>query len=180
VSQPERIFHIATQADWRTALDSGRYTTSTLGRSLAEEGFIHACRRNQVETVFDRFYRGTREHLVLLTIAPERLDAEIRDERVGDEVFPHVHGPLTPDAVVEARPLDRHGRPATFLSLFLGGMFVRMAAVVLVMLTGVLAVAAVSTVTTAPGAQLAALLCGLLVGALAVVLVVRRRRQPSR
>jgi hypothetical protein len=58
VSQPERIFHIATQADWRTALDSGRYTTSTLGRSLAEEGFIHACRRNQVETVFDRFYRA--------------------------------------------------------------------------------------------------------------------------
>ena len=29
---PERIFHIATEADWRRTLQTGTYTTSTVGR----------------------------------------------------------------------------------------------------------------------------------------------------
>ena len=44
-----RIFHIATAADW--APHSARhYTTSTRGRTLEQEGFIHASRREQVPT----------------------------------------------------------------------------------------------------------------------------------
>jgi uncharacterized protein (DUF952 family) len=42
-----RIFHIATLADWKQAAESGSYTTSTLGRTLAEEGFIHAARHDR-------------------------------------------------------------------------------------------------------------------------------------
>lgn len=177
MSQPERIFHIATHADWKRARETGSYTTSTWGRSLEEEGFIHASRHDQVARVFERFYREVREPLVLLTIAPERLDAEVRDEPVGDEVYPHVHGPLTPGAVVQAQPLDQHGRPATFFALFLAGVFARMGAAILVMVVGLLGLAAVSVVTTDPGFQLVALLGGMLVGALGVALVVRRRRQ---
>ena len=48
---PERIFHIATAADWRRALGSGTYTTSTVGRTLDEEGFIHTSRRDQLPGV---------------------------------------------------------------------------------------------------------------------------------
>ena len=70
---PERIFHIATAADWRRTLGTGTYTTSTAGRTLDEEGFIHASRRDQVQGVFDRYYRSASEHLVLLTIDPTRL-----------------------------------------------------------------------------------------------------------
>lgn len=178
MSKPERIFHIATHADWKHARETGRYTTSTRGRTLAEEGFIHASRRDQVAGVFDRFYQDVREPLVLLTIAPERLDADVREERVGDEVYPHVYGPLTPDAVVEAHPLDRHGRPATFVGLFLAGVLVRMGAAVLVMVVGLIGLAAVSMATTDPGIQLATLVGGMLLAALAVAVVVRRRRQP--
>ena len=36
------IFHIATEADWDAARRSKQYTTSTLGRTLEQEGFIHA------------------------------------------------------------------------------------------------------------------------------------------
>ena len=32
-----RIFHIAAAADWTAAQRSGTYTTSTLGRTLAED-----------------------------------------------------------------------------------------------------------------------------------------------
>ena len=111
---PERIFHIATAADWRRTLGTGTYTTSTVGRTLEEEGFIHASRRDQVQGVFDRYYRSAGEHLVLLTIDPARLtDAEVRVEAVGDDTYPHVYGPINRSAVVDVIPLDRRGRAET-------------------------------------------------------------------
>ena len=130
---PERIFHIATAADWRRTLDSGSYTTSTVGRSLEEEGFIHASRRDQVQGVFDRYYRGAGEHLVLLTVDPARLGAEVRVEPVGDDSYPHVYGPINRDAVVEVTPLDRRGRTETLMSLWMKGMAVRMGVALAVM-----------------------------------------------
>ena len=131
---PERIFHIATAADWRATLATGTYTTSTVGRSLAEEGFIHASRREQVQGVFDRYYRGVGERLVLLTIDPARLESEVRVEPVGDDTYPHVHGPINRSAVVDVEPLNRRGGAETLMSLWLKGMAVRMGAAVLVML----------------------------------------------
>jgi uncharacterized protein (DUF952 family) len=131
---PERIFHIATAADWRRTLGSGSYTTSTVGRTLEEEGFIHASRRDQVQGVFDRYYRSAGEHLVLLTIDPTRLtDAQVRVEAVGDDTYPHVYGPINPGAVVEVTPLDRRGHPETITSLWIKGMAVRMGIAVAVM-----------------------------------------------
>ena len=133
-SPPERIFHIATAADWGRTLETGTYTTSTVGRTLEEEGFIHASRRDQVRGVFDRYYRDLGEHLVLLTIDPARLaDAEVRVEAVGADTYPHVYGPINRSAVVEVVPLDRHGGAETLTSLWLKGMAVRMAIALLVM-----------------------------------------------
>ncbi len=106
---PERIFHIATAADWRRTLETGTYTTSTVGRTLDEEGFIHASRRDQVQGVFDRYYRGLGEPLVLLTLDPARLESELRVDPVGEDTYPHVYGPINRSAVVDAVPLDRRG-----------------------------------------------------------------------
>ena len=131
---PERIFHIATAADWRRTLASGSYTTSTVGRTLEEEGFIHASRRDQVQGVFDRYYRGLGEHLVLLTIDPARLTGvDLRVEAVGDDTYPHVYGPINRTAVVDVVPLDRRGAPETLMSLWLKGMAVRMGVALAVM-----------------------------------------------
>jgi uncharacterized protein (DUF952 family) len=105
----EPIFHIATVADWQAAQRDGAYTVSTRGRTLAEEGFIHAARRDQVRPVFDRYYAGAGEPLVLLVVDPDRLDAEVRVELVGDDSYPHVHGPIEVTAVVDVRPLDEAG-----------------------------------------------------------------------
>lgn len=130
---PDRIFHIATDAEWRRTLESGTYATSTVGRTLAEEGFIHASRRDQVQGVFDRYYAGLDEHLVLLTIDPRRLDAEVRVDPVGDDSYPHVYGPINRSAVLEATPLDRQGRPQTLVSLWVRGMALRMGVALAVM-----------------------------------------------
>ncbi len=130
---PERIFHIATDADWRRALGTGTYTTSTVGVTLEEEGFIHASRRDQVQGVFDRYYAGLGEDLVLLTIDPARLTCEVRVEPVGDDTYPHVYGPIEPRAVLDVAPLDRRGRAETLQSLWIKGMARRMGVALAVM-----------------------------------------------
>lgn len=123
---PERIFHIATAADWRRTLDSGTYTTSTVGVTLEEEGFIHASRRDQVQGVFDRYYASLGEDLVLLTIDTARLGAEVRVEAVGDDTYPHVYGPINRNAVVDVTPLNRRGGTETFMSVWINNMAARM------------------------------------------------------
>jgi uncharacterized protein (DUF952 family) len=100
------IYHIATAADWELAVAEGAYTTSTAGRSLAEEGFIHASSASQVNATANRFYRG-RSGLVLLVIEVGRLNAPRKYEDVpgAGEPFPHLYGPLNVAAVTGVVPL---------------------------------------------------------------------------
>lgn len=109
------IYHIATRADWERALADGEYTTSSVGRTLAEEGFIHASHASQVARTANKFYREVPADLVLLVIDEERVRAEVRYEDVpGAELpFPHVYGPLNADAVLEALPFAA-GADGTF------------------------------------------------------------------
>jgi uncharacterized protein (DUF952 family) len=102
-----RIFHIATVADWEAAQRVGSYTTSTYRVTLAEEGFIHASRGDQWQGVRERFYAEVTEPLVLLAIDCDRLTAPVVDETPpgANETFPHIYGPLNPDAVVQVIPL---------------------------------------------------------------------------
>jgi uncharacterized protein (DUF952 family) len=103
----EHIFHIATVDDWQAALLAGDYRVSTLGRSLAEEGFIHASRADQVDGVRTAFYAEPGLRLVLLEIDPARLDVELRLEvpAGAKAAFPHIYGPLRTDAVVAVSEL---------------------------------------------------------------------------
>jgi uncharacterized protein (DUF952 family) len=100
------IYHIATAADWHRAQRDGEYATSTFGRTLAQEGFIHASSAAQVTDVANRFYRGVTEGLVVLVIDPARLHSPVRYDPVpgAGERFPHIYGPLNVDAVLAARP----------------------------------------------------------------------------
>ncbi len=103
-----RIFHIATLADWQHAQEVGSYAVSTLGRTLAEEGFIHASRGDQWQGVRERYYADVTEPLVLLSIDTDLLTSPVVDEGLpgSDETFPHVYGPIQVGAVVTVVPLD--------------------------------------------------------------------------
>ncbi|HLJ98340.1 MAG TPA: DUF952 domain-containing protein [Streptosporangiaceae bacterium] len=100
------IYHIARASDWERATRDGEYTVSTAGRTLAEEGFIHASQPHQVQGVRDAFFRDT-PGLVLLVIDPDLVRAPVRYDAVPGEPdpFPHIYGPLNTDAVVEVRAL---------------------------------------------------------------------------
>jgi uncharacterized protein (DUF952 family) len=113
----DRILHIAEAEQWSSAQDEGVYLISTLGKTLAEQGFIHCSTLDQVERVANAAYLG-RQDLVLLVIDPDRVQADIRYENSegGLELFPHIYGPLNVDAVIEVAafepgPDGRFGRP---------------------------------------------------------------------
>lgn len=100
----EHVFHLALLRDWEQAARDGDYRVSTLGRSLADEGFVHASRRHQVAGVRSTFYADVAEPLVLLEIDPARLDVPLRLEvpPEAEEAFPHIYGPVPVGAVVSA------------------------------------------------------------------------------
>lgn len=106
MSSPRRIFHLARRAAWYDALESGHYIQSTIDRTLDEEGYIHASTAAQVARTADKYYRG-RDDIVLLTIDTLRLDVDVVYENTsgGTELFPHLYGPLSTDAVVSAEPV---------------------------------------------------------------------------
>jgi uncharacterized protein (DUF952 family) len=98
------IYHIATAAGWAQAQQDGHYTMSTLDRTLAQEGFIHASVAEQVTRVANAFYRGQPD-LLLLVIDPALVEADIRYEPAGGQPlpYPHIYGPLNLGAVVQTR-----------------------------------------------------------------------------
>jgi len=104
---PGFIYHIATASDWARAQAAGEYTTSTLGTTLAEEGFIHCSAAEQVAGVANMVYQGLPDLLVLV-IDTGRVRPEIRLEQLpgSAEPFPHIYGPLNVDAVVETRRFE--------------------------------------------------------------------------
>ncbi|MQY05403.1 DUF952 domain-containing protein [Actinomadura macrotermitis] len=102
------LLHIAERSHWESARETGvSYAMSTLGRTLEEEGFVHcSLDEEQVDGVLSRFYGDVpREDLVLLVVDVAKLDAPVRYEPVGDEVFPHVYGAIPLAAVIEVRSL---------------------------------------------------------------------------
>ena len=101
------IYHIAAVADWEQALRDGQYTISTRGRTLADEGFIHAATAEQVPLVAAAYYRDAPD-LVMLVIDTERVRPELRYEQVPGQPdpYPHIYGPLNLDAVLETRPFQ--------------------------------------------------------------------------
>ncbi len=94
----EIIYHIAERNRWESQKNGPSYTPEGFQR----EGFIHCSNTEQVIRVANGLFQGRRD-LVLLGIAPERVQAEIRWENLegGTEQFPHIHGPLNKEAVVD-------------------------------------------------------------------------------
>lgn len=103
------IYHIAFPADWEKAQADGEYRISTKGRTVDEEGFIHASGASQVAPVAGLFYGSEEGRLVVLVVDVDRLDSEVRYESAPgwDEPFPHIYGPINPDAVIRVLPLER-------------------------------------------------------------------------
>lgn len=110
------IFHIALASDWAEAQQAGEYRISTIGSTLDEVGFIHASYAAQVAATAERFYRGIAEPLVLLQIDTSAVPVVVEPAATdgapagaGEELFPHIYGPIPVSAVLAALPVGRNG-----------------------------------------------------------------------
>ena len=180
-----RIFHLATAADWQAARATGTYAISTRGRTLAEEGFIHASRGDQWQGVRERYYADLDEPLVLLSIDTDLLQSPVVDEAVpgSDETFHHIFGPIQVAAVTHVLPLEAlpGGTPPTapadaesFSRLFLGEVFKQLL-LASVVLACVVAATLVGQSTGRDWGPIMGAFLGLLLGVLAARTLAARR-----
>lgn len=95
---PLLIYHLAHEADWKAAQQSGQYRAP----SLASEGFIHCATAQQLRGVHQRYYQQASQ-IWLLTLKPALESAELVWENTsgGRELFPHWYGPLPLKLITE-------------------------------------------------------------------------------
>jgi uncharacterized protein (DUF952 family) len=103
------IYHLALPEYWEAAQSSGSYDQSTLGLTLADEGFVHCSTASQWPIVRQAFYGAIDGPLLLLEVDEELLGSpvvrEVGNPESGEE-FPHVYGPINTDAVVRVTELS--------------------------------------------------------------------------
>lgn len=92
------LHHLVSATEWADVGDEYRPA------SLDEEGFIHFSTAQQIPGTSLRYYADVAD-LVVLTVDPDRVDAEVRWEDLhGTGVFPHLYGALPTSAVVRVEP----------------------------------------------------------------------------
>jgi uncharacterized protein (DUF952 family) len=96
------IVHLCQRQAWQESKARGAYHAP----SIDSQGFIHCSSVNQILDVANAFYQDMPD-LLLLWIDPDKVEAEIRWERVGDESFPHIYGELNVEAVIKVSELER-------------------------------------------------------------------------
>ena len=94
------ILHVTQRGAWKAAREAGSYPVPP----LAPQGFIHCSRPDQVIRVANYIFCGKKD-LVLLCIDTILLTATLDPAglEMGEEDFPHIHGQINLDAVVEVR-----------------------------------------------------------------------------
>ena len=103
------IYHCSLAGDWQAAQAVGEYTVSSRGRTLEQEGFVHASYPGQIAGVLQRFYADVTEPMCLLVIDPDKLGVPVIAENLtgGQELFPHIYGAIPVSAVVDVVALVR-------------------------------------------------------------------------
>lgn len=97
------IYHITTMAAWESATKRSVYRAD----SLETEGFIHCSDAGQVVSVANTLFPGAKG-LLLLHVDTDKLRSRVVYENLegGEELFPHVYGPIEIDAVVDVAEFD--------------------------------------------------------------------------
>jgi uncharacterized protein (DUF952 family) len=123
------IYHIVTEADYRSRIDGQHYLPS----DFAADGFVHCALEASVVPVANDYYAGVTNTLLLLKIDPTMLKSPTRYEAASPSraagtshvatspLFPHVYGPIDNTAIEGIGILTRgeHGYvwPTTFISI---------------------------------------------------------------
>ena len=98
----QRVFKIIDEAEWARAVASGVFQGAAI--DLAD-GYIHLSNAAQVETTARLHFHG-REGLLLVAFDAVVFGQSLKWEASrGGDLFPHVHGTITPADALWAQPL---------------------------------------------------------------------------
>ncbi len=99
------LFHLVA-AEYYRDCDS---TTEYVPAAFEADGFIHCTDGlENVADVANRYYKDDLRMYIVLVIDRGAVRAEIRyDDEAG--IYPHIHGPLNRDAIVDILPMLRNG-----------------------------------------------------------------------
>ncbi|MEQ6118215.1 DUF952 domain-containing protein [Reichenbachiella sp. MALMAid0571] len=91
------IYHLADPKEWESQLTEEHFTPV----NFENEGFVHASNATQVRETYQKYY-SHKDAIVLLTIVPEFLSAQLKHEYNSDrkESFPHIYGSINKTAIV--------------------------------------------------------------------------------
>lgn len=102
VTKVSIIQHITKREQWEKAMLEGVYR----GDTLDSQGFIHCSTPQQTVKVANALFLA-QKGLVLLCIAANKVQSEIRYESAGsEERYPHIYGPLNVNAVVKVADFE--------------------------------------------------------------------------
>ncbi len=91
-----KIYHIVLPEVWEKFKEEKFYEAD----SLASEGFIHCSFADQLEVVFERYYKDA-EKVLILTIDTEKLTSKLIEEfSTNNEIYPHIYGGINRNAIV--------------------------------------------------------------------------------
>jgi uncharacterized protein (DUF952 family) len=95
------LVHIIRSSEWQQVRSTETYQPA----SLRTQGFIHFSSPSQVARVANALYHG-QEDLLLLVVPSEQCTAPLKWENLygGEELFPHLYGPLALTAVTAVIP----------------------------------------------------------------------------
>ncbi|MCS6840657.1 MAG: DUF952 domain-containing protein [Roseiflexus sp.] len=87
---------------------------------FAVDGFVHCTEGEELMAhVANALYRQTPGDFVLLVIDVDKLTAPVRWERPSGAdaapLFPHIYGPINPEAIIEVRRIERDANGAFLL-----------------------------------------------------------------
>jgi uncharacterized protein (DUF952 family) len=92
-------------ADELADLEAGTFTGAAVDKA---DGYIHLSTAEQLTETADRHFAG-QDALMVAAVDLDALGGAIRWEPSrGGQLFPHLYGPLTLDAVIAYSPMQRH------------------------------------------------------------------------
>ena len=100
--QKKYIYHCVDSQYWAQFADKATYFPA----DFKEEGFIHACRADQMKQVQGTYFTGV-PVITVLKIDVEKLTAPLKVEPAHGQEFPHIYGGLNKDAIVEISEVNQ-------------------------------------------------------------------------
>ncbi len=118
MDKTQPIYHLVTHSYYHVQPDNQPYQPET----FAQDGFIHCTAGvEMLVEIANTYYSTLSEPLLVLEIDPQQLTAPLKceppihpthqtptkDEPASDMLFPHIYGPLNPEAIIASFSLSR-------------------------------------------------------------------------